>query len=85
MVGITAAIYVWVTTGKNIYQQWQEWPGVVLATFTIITFASLVPIVRGQPRYRFGPFEPNAEIVIGRWGHIVVTGFDGYYVANCSC
>lgn len=66
MVGITAAIYVWVTQGKNIYQQWQEWPGIVLFTFTVITFASLVPIVRGQPRYRFGPFEPNAEIVIGR-------------------
>jgi hypothetical protein len=66
MIGITTALFAWLTTGKNIYEQWQAWPNVVIATAVIITLGSLVPIIRGKPRYAFGPFEPNLEVNVGR-------------------
>jgi hypothetical protein len=67
MLGLFAAIGAEVATGESFFTQFSEATPVVLATWAIISVASLVPIMRGaDPTAAFGPMTHTAEMANGR-------------------
>lgn len=74
MLGFALAVAGYLTTGKNVWEQFAGWPGLVFGTFGIIAIASLIPITRGLPRTDFGPFKATSEVYIGRLAMLGMVG-----------
>lgn len=79
MLGFVAALGAELATGKTIFEQTAAAPGPIAFTFALFAIATLIPIVRGQPRLGSkemgGPlpqFTSYAEVVNGR---LAIVGF----------
>lgn len=53
-------------TGQTILQQAQSRPFVIAAVVALVSWASIIPIMKGAKSEAFGKFSPRAEIVNGR-------------------
>jgi hypothetical protein len=74
MLGFALAVFFETTTGQNVFQQVADHPKATIAVFVTFIVATLVPILRGQPRYGNALFKPDVEIIVGRTAMI---GFAG--------
>lgn len=72
MLGVVAALVAEAATGKNVFQQVQAAPGPIAATFALWIVASLVPILRGEPRKGNFIFTSGRELINGR---VAMMGF----------
>lgn len=86
MLGFVAALGYEVVSGNSLAVQIKEAPLLIAATFVTIIIATLVPILKGQPRYGSsemgGPvpgFSAEAEILNGR---IAMVGFLGLVITE---
>jgi len=52
--------------GESVLRQAAEEPAGVVALFTVLIAASLVPAFLNTKREAFGPFNPDAEMLNGR-------------------
>lgn len=67
MLGVLAAIGAEVATGESFFTQFSEATPVVLATWALISVASLIPVMKGaDPTAAFGPLTHTAEMANGR-------------------
>jgi hypothetical protein len=67
MLGLFAAIGAELATGQTVFTQFENATPVVLATWAIISLASLVPILKGASQDEaFGPMTPKAERLNGQ-------------------
>ncbi len=72
MVGVISGLAAEKASGLNVIQQTQSAPLAVFGAWAILIVASLVPILRGQPRTNTkGPlsnlFTPDAELYNGKY------------------
>lgn len=79
MLGVVSGLAAEKVSGLNVFQQVQSAPVAVAAAWAVFIVASLVPILRGQPRTNTkGPlsnlFTPDAELYNGR---LAMIGFAG--------
>jgi len=74
MLGFALAVFFETTTGMNVFEQVAAHPKATIGTFLLFIVASLVPILRGQPRYGNSLFKPDVEITVGR---TAMLGFAG--------
>lgn len=75
MLGLFAAVGAELATGESAWAQFQSATPIVLATWAIISVASLVPLLKGaDPTASFGPFTRAAEVANGRAAMIGVAG-----------
>ena len=70
MLGVVSGLAAEKVSGLNVFQQVQSAPLAVAAAWAVFIVASLVPILRGQPRTNTkGPlsnlFTPDAELYNG--------------------
>lgn len=83
MLGCVAALAAELTQHTTVFEQFRAAPVPIIGTFVLITVASLIPILKGVPRYggkRWGglaAFTPDAEITVGR---VAMLGFLGIVV-----
>lgn len=67
MLGVLAALGAEFATGESVFTQFENATPVVLATWAVISLASLVPILRGASQEEaFGPLTPKAERLNGQ-------------------
>lgn len=67
MLGFVAAVGAEIATGQDVFTQWSERPGAIVAAGVTIIVASLVPFLRGDRNdKRVSIFSPTAEVINGR-------------------
>lgn len=72
MLGATAAIAAELSTHTTVFEQFAKTPGPIIGVFVLFSIASLIPMLKGVPRYggeKWGSlkaFSPDAEILVGR-------------------
>jgi hypothetical protein len=75
MIGVLAAIGAEVATGESFFTQFSEATPVVLATWALISVASLIPVMKGaDPTAAFGPLTHTAEMANGRAAMLGLAG-----------
>lgn len=75
MLGLLAAVGAELSTGESALTQFQDATPIVLATWALISVASLVPLLRGaDPTAAFGPLTHTAEMANGRAAMLGVAG-----------
>ncbi|KAK9815905.1 hypothetical protein WJX72_011680 [[Myrmecia] bisecta] len=85
MLGFVAAVGAELFTGRNVFQQVSYAPATIAATFLLFIVASLIPILKGVPRKGFGIFQPDAEVINGRFamlGFLGIVLIDAWKAAN---
>ena len=78
MLGVVSGLAAEKVSGLNVFQQAQSAPLAVAGAWAVFIVASLVPILRGQPRTNTkGPlsnlFTPDAELYNGESGLLIST------------
>lgn len=83
MLGCVAAITAELTTQTTVFEQFSKAPLPIVSVFVLFSVASLIPMLKGVPRYGGGhwggikAFTPDAEITVGR---IAMLGFFGIVI-----
>jgi hypothetical protein len=83
MLGCVAALTAELTTQTTVFEQFAKAPVPIVSVFVLFSVASLIPMLKGVPRYGGGhwggikQFTPDAEITVGR---IAMLGFLGIVV-----
>ena len=72
MLGVVSALALEFTTGKNVFQQVQSYPGSIAFVSLLFIVATMVPILRGVPRKGNFIFTSGRELINGR---IAMLGF----------
>ena len=66
MLGLLWGAWSEIRTGQTIAAQVQSAPVLVVVVGLLISYASLVPIMKGAKSEAFGAFSPRAEVTNGR-------------------
>ena len=74
MLGVVSALVLEFSTGKNVFQQVQSYPGTIAFVSLLFIVATMVPILRGVPRKGNFIFTSGREIISGR---VAMLGFVG--------
>jgi hypothetical protein len=80
MLGFAIALFLELTTGKDIVEQTRAFPLSTIFTFVIFISASWIPFSKGQSyNVKSGPFTPAREVSIGR---VAMIGFTGMLITE---